>query len=264
MRWVTGLVLIVSLAGAAGPHAARGVMPDDDWEVLRERTRQAVSDAITGASMNGSAIVVGFTGGRQKPTNPSSGVVRLRQAVDAQYADRPDLTTHAYNNRHWKHAADAVLTQVRASVGPPPLIVVYGHSLGGGSVTKFARELQRERVDVTLAIYVDTVSIRNPRVPGNVQFAVNLYQRNGLLRGLPLRGKRVLVLEDAVRTEVLGNLRIRPQTRRFGWNWNLVQPLFYRQHIRMGHDERLQGYVIDVLSLGVAEAGLMLEAIDPR
>lgn len=256
MRLMSIGIALAMLAGVAGLRA-----DNDEWAVLRERTREAVSAALTGASPDGAAIVVGFTGGRQNPQSPSSGVVQLRQAIDAQYADRPDLTTHAYNNRHWQQAAEQVLTQVRAADGPPPMIVVYGHSLGGGSVTKFARALQAAGVDVTLAIYVDTISIRNPRVPGNVRFAVNLYQRNGLLRGLPLRGKRVLVLEEPDSTEVLGSLRIRPQTPKFGWNWNLVQPLFYRQHIRIGHDVRLHDYVLDVLALGLAEAAMTF-AID--
>lgn len=252
-----GLALAL-VVGGAGLQAG-GTNGADPWEQLRLRTRDAFGSSLAGAHPDGAAIVIGFTGGRQKATAQSSGVVQLRRALDEHYADRPDLTTHAYSNRDWREAARDVVSTVRESRRPQPLIVVYGHSLGGGSVTKFARELQREGVDVTLAIYVDTVSIRNPRVPGNVRFAVNLYQRAGLLRGFPLRGKRQLVLEDAAATEVLGNLRIRPQATRFGWNWNLIQPLFYRQHIRIGHDVRLQDYVIDVLAIALTDAGFVLE-----
>jgi len=258
MRRVLLLVSLVSVAGVAALQAT-GPSAFDDWEQLRQRTREAFGAALQGAGSEGPAIVVGFTGGRQSATSPSSGVVQLRHVLDEQYAHRSDVAAHAYNNRHWKQAAADVVARVRATAGPAPVIVAYGHSLGAGSVTKFARALAEADLDVTLAIYVDAVSIRNPRVPGNVQFAVNLYQRKGLLRGFPLRGKRILVLEDEDRTTVLGSLRIRPQTTRFGWNWNLIQPLLYRHHHLIGHDIRLQDYVLDVIAFSVAEAGFEID-----
>ncbi|MBM3750483.1 MAG: hypothetical protein FJW21_04790 [Acidimicrobiia bacterium] len=238
--------LLVAVSGGGGVRAD-GM---DAWMQLHERTRLAFETARPGSPAEGPAIVVGFTGGQQKATSLSSGVVQVRKAVDERYADRPDLTTVTYNNREWRRAAETVLAHVR-STGAAPVIVVYGHSLGGGSVTKFARELERAGVDVTLAVYVDAVGIRNPRVPGNVRFAVNFYQRGGPLRGFPFRGKRVLVLEDASRTETLGNLHIKPVTPRSGWHWNLIQPLLYRQHHRIGHDVRLQNYIVDVLSISL-------------
>jgi hypothetical protein len=101
---------------------------------------------------------------------------------------------------------------------------------------------------VALAVYVDAFALRNPRVPANVRYAVNLYQRSGILRGLPLRGKGKLVLEDPAATTLLANLQIKPQTDRyFGWHWNLVQPLLYLHHHRMGHDVRLHRYLLAVI-----------------
>jgi hypothetical protein len=94
---------------------------------------------------------------------------------------------------------------------------------------------------------VDTFTLRPPKVPANVRFAVNLYQRTGVLRGLPLRGKKTLRPDDPQATIVLGSLRITPRTEHFGWNWNLVQPLLNRQHHRIGHDVRLRDYLIDLV-----------------
>lgn len=244
---VSALLVVTNVNGLRGGDA-------DAWDDLRMRTRAAFEQAAAdgGVRTDGTAIVVGFTGGRQQAHASSSGVVQLRRLVDERYADRSDLTTHAYANKDWRRAADEVVAQVQASDGPPPLVLVYGHSLGGGSVTKFARALGDAGVDVTMAIYIDAVGLRNPRVPGNVQYAVNLYQRGGLLRGFPIRGKSKLVLEDEERTVELGSLRIKPQTSRFGWNWNLVQPIFYRGHIRIGHDTRLQEFVLDVLAMQLA------------
>ncbi len=258
MRRVFLLITLACVAGVATLQAY-APSPPDEWEQLRQRTREAFGSVLLATGSEVPAIVVGFTGGRQSATSAASGVVQLRHVLDEQYAHRPDVVAHAYNNRHWKEAAADVVTRVRATAGPTPVIVAYGHSLGAGSVTKFARALSDAGLDVTLAIYVDAVSIRNPRVPDNVQFAVNLYQRKGVLRGFPLRGKRILVLEDADRTTVLGSLRIRPHTTRFGWNWNLIQPLFYRHHHLIGHDIRLQDYVLDVLAFSVAEAGFELD-----
>jgi hypothetical protein len=78
---------------------------------------------------------------------------------------------------------------------------------------------------------------------------MNIYQRTGLLRGLPLRGKSTLVPEAPERTTVLANLRVTPETDHFGWNWNLVQPIFYRHHHRIGHDLRIQRLLLDLVSL---------------
>lgn len=168
-----------------------------------------------------------------------------------------------YNNRDWSTAADDVLERLDTwsalTPGEPaesgrPLIIVFGHSWGGGAITRFARQLQAEDIDVALAVYVDAFALRNPRVPGNVRFAVNLYQRSGIFRGLPLRGKSRLVLEDPSSTTLLANLRIRPHTEKyFGWHWNLVQPLLYRHHHRMGHDVRLRDYLLTLVEASTSD-----------
>ncbi len=127
-----------------------------------------------------------------------------------------------------------------------------GHSWGAGSVSKFARRLEKENLDVSLAVYIDAVGWRNPRVPSNVRYALNVYQRTGVLRGFPLRGKSRLAVAKGASTEVLGSYRITPQTDHWGWSWNPLQPLFYRQHHRIAHDRRLQAYLRTVATTGVS------------
>ncbi len=192
-------------------------------------------------------VVVGFTGGRERPDSPRSGVVRLGRTVAAAASFGQDVTVRLYNNAEWEEAGRDVLALVAGSGRrAPPRVVVYGHSLGAGSITRFARQLQAHDLAIDLAVYIDAFGWRNPRVPANVRHAVNFYQRTGLLRGLPLRGKRQLVLESPERTTVLGSYRLTPDTPRFGWKWNLLMPLFYRQHHRLAHDGRIEQLLVSV------------------
>lgn len=239
------------------------------WALLERQSREALA-ALTRASgiyaRTSSAprmIVVGFTGGREGADSRVSGVVRLRRHIEESMTGDDRVIALTYNNRDWSDAADDVLAQVQAlsrhaagdaEAPASPLIIVFGHSWGGGALTKFARRLGAQDVEVALAVYVDAFALRNPRVPGNVRYAVNLYQRSGIFRGLPLRGKSKLVLEDPSSTTLLANLRIRPQTDRyFGWHWNLVQPLLYLHHHRMGHDVRLRHYLLTLVEASADE-----------
>ncbi len=219
-------------------------------------------------------IVVGFTGGLEGRNSSVSGVVQMRRKVGEHLGNTPGILTLTYNNFRWREARSDVLTlardvrereDVRRADGDAftvsraslelepllrqPVIVVYGHSWGGGSIAKFARALGEEGFEVSLAIYIDAFTIRNPRLPANIRYAVNFYQRAGLLRGLPLRGKRQLIPESPASTIVLGNHQIRPATDHFGWNWNLIQPLLYRHHHRISHDVRLPEYLLRVIEV---------------
>lgn len=254
--WSATLALVVGLLLApAGPGAA--APPDQPWAELRAQSRQvlaALVDEHTAVASDGEAVsmrprlvVVGFTGGLERENSRVSGVVRLRRRIEDHVGDAPGVVARAYSNFAWRRATDDVLAL--AAEGPPPVIVVYGHSWGGGAITKFARAVGEGGLDVALAIYIDAFTLRNPRVPGNVRYAMNIYQRTGLLRGLPLRGKSKLMAEAPERTTVLANLRVTPETEHFGWNWNLIQPIFYRHHHRIGHDLRIQRLLLDLVSL---------------
>jgi len=253
-----GLLVAALVLGVSGPALATS---DPPWPALHAQSRLALADLLrppgvveeTGAGEASAAVmprtvVVGFTGGMERRDSRHSGVVRLRRAIAEQMADTPGLEARAYSNFAWRRAARDVRDLAREPGAAPPLVVVYGHSLGAGAITKFARELARHDIDVALAVYIDTFTLRSPRVPANVRYAVNVYQRTGLLRGLPLRGRGRLVIDDPDRTQVLGNLRVRPESGHFGWNWNLVQPLFYRHHHRIGHDRRVHGFLLEVVS----------------
>jgi hypothetical protein len=202
---------------------------------------------------------VGFTGGIEPKDSGASGVVALRDRVGGHVGDRDEVLPLTFNNFRWRRAATEIKSLVadirEANAGPTllpqPLIVVYGHSWGAGSIAKFARELRKENLEVSLAIYIDAFQLRNPRLPDNIRYAVNFYQRSGILRGLPFRGKSKLIPENPERTRILGSYRIDPVTEHWGWSWNPLQPLLYRHHHRIGHDLRLQRYLVEIVNVNL-------------
>jgi hypothetical protein len=204
-------------------------------------------------------IVVGFAGGVERRNSKASGVVAINQHFNRHINGNKagEALTLTYNNFHWRQAARDVLEAVRmfrtdARILPgarQPMIVAHGHSWGAGSLTKMARVLKKNGIEISLAIYMDAFQLRNPRLPDNIRYAVNFYQRNGILRGLPIRGKKKLIPENPETTKVLGSYEIDPQTERWGWSWNLLQPLFYRHHHRLAHDVRLKQYLLEIANL---------------
>ena len=230
---------------------------DDAWARLRDRSLEAVATLAAARPEPGgvsevegpSVVIVGFTGGLERRDSRVSGVVRMHRAITAHVGPTDDVLSMTYSNFKWRQAVSEVrrIVQERDDQRPRPLVIVYGHSWGAGAITKFGRALHADGIDIALAVYIDTFTLRQPKVPANVRFAVNLYQRTGILRGLPLRGKKTLRPDDPEATVILGSLRITPRTEHFGWNWNLVQPLLYRQHHRIGHDVRLREYLIDLV-----------------
>lgn len=198
-------------------------------------------------------VLVGFTGGLEKEDSRTSGMVEIHRHLDNRIRGQDGIATFIYNHAKWRNAAADIVDAVRN--GPAadqllsPLIVAYGHSLGGGSILRLARELERHDLEISLAVFIDHFGWRNPRLPANIRSAVIFYQRSGILSGLPLRGKRKLIPRDPKRTVVLGSYKIEPETEHWGWSWNFLQPLFYRHHHRITHDIRLRGFFAGILAL---------------
>jgi len=207
-----------------------------------------------------SMIVVGFTGGVQRKDSRASGVALLRNSLEAHAGGHNEVLPLTFNNFHWRQAVSQVLESVRAARREAdflpgldqPLIVAYGHSWGAGAIRKFAQELRKDGVEISLAIYIDSISWGNPRVPDNVRYAANFYQRAGILKGFPFRGKSKLIPEDPEATHILGNYRVTPRTSIGRWSWNIFKPLLYKQHHRIAHDPRLEKYLMEIVNRNLA------------
>lgn len=263
---------MLCLAAATG---LPGFATEDSWEEIHSEMREVLAglsaeyfgvkrkkvelpDCCTNGNGQPAApwmIVVGFTGGVESSESDVSGVVAMNRVLDGNV--RSEVLLLTYNNFRWRRAASevaAIAEAARRAQGSlpgirQPLIVVHGHSWGATSVSKFAERLKGAGLETSLAIYIDAFSWRNPQVPGNVRYAVNFYQRAGVLRGLPMRGKSKLIAQDESKTQILGSYRISPQTDHWGWSWNLLQPLLYRQHHRVAHDHRLRAYLLEIVNL---------------
>jgi hypothetical protein len=202
-------------------------------------------------------VVVGFTGGIDSKDSKASGIVAMRNHLENELGRNGEVLALTYNNFRWRRAAGDIRSAVRKAREEgrlparirQPLIIATGHGWGAGSITGLAKELAEENLEISLAVYIDSFTWRNPRLPANVRYGVNFYQRSGIFFGFPFRGRSKLLVEDPSRTICLGNYRITPRTNHSGWSWNLFKPLLYRRHHLMAHDVRLREYLLDIVQL---------------
>ena len=148
---------------------------------------------------DGSCLVVGFLGGRDRWDDETKGVRQL-----AQKLSDPSANVHAetFENRRRDVALEFVERARRGRQGIR--LVVYGQSFGGAAVVKLARELGARDISVDLTVQVDSVGRGDGRIPPNVRYAANFYQDNGWF----LEGEHPIVAEEPSRTVVLANVRL--------------------------------------------------------
>ena len=127
-------------------------------------------------------------------------------------------------------------------------IVLYGQSFGGAAVLKLARDLQERDIPVLLTVQIDAVGRNSDRVPPNVRFAANLFQRDGRL----VRGTPHIEAEDPSRTTILTNLQFHYRNKSIDVSsvpW--YRRLFQTIHFRMDFDPDVwavvEGLVREVL-----------------
>ena len=198
-------------------------------------------------------LIVGFMGGRVRPDN-----LLHQEAVIARDLREPasqNLHVLVFANHNGGTALKTILDLVdqdgdhriseaeRSSVD----IAIYGHSWGASETIALARSLQAEGIPAALTVQVDSVQKsgeNDEAIPSNVRQAVNLYQRDGLLRG-----RASIHAEDVTKTRILANEQYHygadhtVDITRFPW----FARTFMRQHIMIENDPvvwaRVEGYL---------------------
>jgi hypothetical protein len=147
---------------------------------------------------DGSCVVVGFLGGRDRWDDETKGVRQLAQKLSESASN---VHAETFENRRRDVALEFVerARRERREIR----LVVYGQSFGGASVVKLARALRTRDIAVDLTVQVDSVGRGDGRIPPNVRYAANFYQDDGWF----LEGEHPVEAEDPSRTVVLGNLR---------------------------------------------------------
>ena len=156
-----------------------------------------------------SYLVIGFMGGVEAWDADKHTVRKLGLKLRA--LDLPNVYVETVENRQEKLALRLIQNafdrnrngkldeEERASAR----VILYGHSLGGGSVVKLASELKEIGVPVLLTVQVDSVGRNDRVIPSNVARAINFYQHDGPF----IRGRSEIVAEDSRKTTILGNYK---------------------------------------------------------
>ena len=156
-----------------------------------------------------SYLVIGFMGGVEAWDADKHMVRKL--ALKLRSLDLPNVYVETVENRQGTLALQLIQNALdrnrdgkldeeeRASAR----VILYGHSLGGGSVVKLATELKEIGVPVLLTIQVDSVGRKDRVIPSNVARAINFYQHDGPF----IRGRSEIVAEDPRKTTILGNYK---------------------------------------------------------
>lgn len=131
-------------------------------------------------------------------------------------------------------------------------IVIFGQSLGGAQTVALARDLRKRGIPVLLTVQVDSVGLRDSRIPENVRAAANFYQHELLT----LRGEDTIVAADPSKTRILGNIQFhyppflpshaRPESRLRRW--------FGGGHARMEADPLLWAQVESIIRTEIARS----------
>ena len=206
-------------------------------------------------------IVIGFMGGHIQPDNLIHLDALLVDQLRKNLGNRAVVKAYANRDSEAAHAAILHILDVNhdGTVSPDEArrarIVIYGHSWGASETVNLARTLSREGIPVMLTVQVDSVKKTGEQddlIPPNVQQAVNVFQRAGLVHGTP-----VIRAENPKATIILGNFEVSYRTRhisctQFPW----FDRMLMRSHIEIESDPLIWQWVEALISsrIGVAPA----------
>ena len=169
---------------------------------------KAQQEPVSDAEKSCKTVVVGYVGGISSPNDPNQGIVQIGERL--RKLNRPDLHVKVYSHWSWRKAYKWIYESIDKSrdnrlseeeISSAPKIIIYGHSLGGWTLIKLSRKLEKIGIPVELTVQIDSVGIGDEVIPKNVKTAVNYYQRKTLI----LRGEKKIRAKDESKTKIVGN-----------------------------------------------------------
>lgn len=189
------IYLLVFLGGLIGPFWLFAISCSKAAHMEDLRVPETVPPAA--------CVVVGFLGGHDARDDATKGVRQLALRL----REPGHIYTETFSNQSRK-LAEAYLFAILDRNGDGTIgiderrtLVVYGQSYGGAAVVKFAWRLAHLQVPIHLTVQIDSVGTDDARIPPNVTFAANLYQKNGWI----IAGENPIRPVDPSRTGILGN-----------------------------------------------------------
>jgi hypothetical protein len=214
--------------------------------------------SVAAGSGTAPVLIVGFMGGFVHANDFRHSEAQIALRLAKAYGDRVQI--QVFENRQRAKAHQWILgrlaaTQNASAVTEDPSkvrIFLFGHSWGASAAVYLARQLERDRVPVSLTVQVDSIS-KNGRddsvIPANVAEAMNFYQTQGWLHGRP-----AITAADPLRTKILGNIRLTyekapPECRAYPW----YDRLLFKGHTAIECDPRVWSEVERLIQLRLPE-----------
>lgn len=186
---------------------------------IRAQTQQLFETTNTAVSAGSSSlkgapschiIYLGFVGALEPPNNKYSGVVQIREALEAKgYSEVCAKSFSPYTwieGRNWllkhfpSHSGELTPDELQRA----PKIILVGHSMGGWAILSVARELSSRHIPVELTVQVDSVGITDHTVPKNVKSAA-IFHANDVLMFMTTKSIR---REDPGYTKLVANVTV--------------------------------------------------------
>ena len=200
--------------------------------------------------------VLGLLGGWERAHDPHRGVHKLV----VKLRETPGIEAESFSNHRRRTALKYLLKKLDANADRKldsaekanARIVIFGQSLGGAQTVALARDLRKRGIPVLLTVQVDSVGLRDSRIPENVLAAANFYQHELLT----IRGEETIAAADPAKTRILGNIQFhyppflpshaRPESRARRW--------FGGGHARMEADPLLWAQVEGMIRAEIARS----------
>lgn len=196
-------------------------------------------------------LVLGIAGGWEDPQAPWTITKRIAHDLEAAH---PSIAFATISNHDLATGRKLIRQHIDTNhdgrLDPTERanarLILYGQSLGGSATIRLCRWLKKQQVPVRLNVQIDSVGLRDGKIPSNVKQAANLYQ----LDFKPLHGQAVIRPESPRETQILGNWRyFYPKEKLIDTS---VMPRLHRMilnpHLKMEFDPEVIAKVEDLIS----------------